>query len=480
MDHYSHHVSGRLATRIAIRKNEAYWVKAVKDKTGKDLAAHKYDPALVVEAIQKDFVDLLNAAGKVDPDGKKGMAKAVKKSMDAYNKKIIPLIDQLHGIPAKGKYDDPRWRAAGRIALRAPMLAHMGGTVISSLSDIAALSAIAGVSGRRQWIVFKGMFELLPFAKTSRRSLEALEVAMGDGMKRTLISGSIEDPIGDAAFDSLDTFATKAMRKADNFTDKATHAFGTFTGINRWNQNMRSTAATLLTDDLVQGAQQMAKAHSLHRNGMKLSEALRKAGLSQQRAQWLNRLGMNADRAKRMLTHLQEHGFDKNGQQPWKQASSNAAALGNDTPVENLDIKQVLHYVANNQIDDFSDIRVDGNNVQEAAMAFKTKIVDRGEFDTPLHKRVALKIGHFFKLVSEGPAKEKGRIKSATSAQEAIDMVMSGKATPDMLNGYQPDRASDILLVRDVLEKPDVILKQKDIKNRQGYVFVNSYKRVPF
>lgn len=95
--------------------------------------------------------------------------------------------------------------------------------------------------------------------------------------------------------------------------DWMSRKFATLTGINRWNTNLKRAMATIITQEVIDGARKMARAADLVDRGMKDAKAFAKVGLAPEDASRLGRLGFNADRSRRLMGILDQHGRDFEG-----------------------------------------------------------------------------------------------------------------------------------------------------------------------
>ena len=102
------------------------------------------------------------------------------------------------------------------------------------------------------------------------------------------------------------------------------------------------------------------------------------------------------------------------------------------------------------------------DDLKKAWEFFEKELLGK-EIETPIGKKVILKPGHFFKLIAGTDPKKgvKGIVKQASSPEEAIKLIKEGKVKPEDVIGYQPFRVHTIPLVKEVLSKPDIILKEK-------------------
>lgn len=462
--HYDRQVSGRIASRGAIKRAIDEWEPLVKSITGKSLTEHDYDPALVIEAVKRHYQDMIDAA-----QGDAPLQSQLRKAMDAtVGEKhgiLIHKLAELERRPVFAGNDAATvgWKLfAERNAPRMVYMAALGKMTLSAIPDLAAGVFYNHLSPRHLSTMGEAMllFREVPL----RRHLEGLYVATSDmvrGLRATELGGvaDLPDPqrFGPGAFNH-------GLARVDAGMDWLTSRFTSLTGMNRWNTNLKRSYSTIIMDEVIQGSRKMAKAADLVAGGMDEAAAIHKAGLSAADASRLNRLGLNGDRSKRLMAILQEHGVDWEGNQPWREKG-----------IAPRDIKNLLD---SSPAEPMRHPRLDGNDVQAVAKAFEKELVGK-TIRTPLGKSVTIKIGHFFKLVSEGKAKTKGFVAKAGSPLEAQSMLLSGKLQASDINGFRPDRASDVLLVGQVLESPDLILRQqKSFEGaRVSHVFVKRFER---
>ncbi|WP_297452601.1 hypothetical protein [Persephonella sp.] len=114
-----------------------------------------------------------------------------------------------------------------------------------------------------------------------------------------------------------------------------------------------------------------------------------------------------------------------------------------------------------------------GSDVKEAWDYFENNILGK-EFTSPIGHKIKLKEGHFFRLIagSGNKSQKKGFIAKANSPQEAIQLIKEGKVKPEDVFGFEKTRAKYLPLIPDIIENPQMILKQ----GKDKYYYFKTYK----
>lgn len=312
---YSHIMSGNLAARRAVLAEARELDEIVIKATGKSLKDQDYDPRAVIQAVGHNFqewVDALNRNGK-QAEAKK-MADSMERHMDLMERKLR----ELEGSPvfANDTSASVTWnfaRFAGRQLLKFPFMSFMGKMGVGNLTDIAALSMYKGMTPQR----FSVLRESVNFFKEfeNRRALEGLYVATSD-VTRNLFSSDIGDIVnysnGDTPFGP--GVRGRMMAWTDRTTDKMANVFTRATGVRRVSTNLKRAAALLIQREIIEGARKMADAADLVKNGgLTKTEAFDRVGLTAEDAFRLNRLGINSNRARRLMDKLDNHAVDMDG-----------------------------------------------------------------------------------------------------------------------------------------------------------------------
>ena len=307
-ERYDRQMSGKIAVRQAIRNNEADLAPIVEALTGKSLAESGYDPALLMEALKRDYQRHLDA--NVGTRAQAAIEKAMKMDVDIFSAKLA----ELEGRPAfpNNPGAEAGWRLWGeRQSLRAPFMAQLGKMAVSAFNDTAALAFYRGFTAEKLGAIGQ-FFGVMKEAKTTR-DIEGLFVALSDANRsiRAMELGDIADLPDHRAFGGGRTGAF--LQRSDSAMRYAADKFAMLTGINRWNRIVKRTMAHVIMQTIIDGSRRMARAAELMDGGMDEAAAIRNAGLSAEDALRLNRLGFNGERSRRLMGLLDEHGVDFEG-----------------------------------------------------------------------------------------------------------------------------------------------------------------------
>lgn len=324
--HYDRATSGKIAARQAIKRSAGEWDSVVREATGKGLAESGYDPALLIQAVKRDFQSLIDSAP--DPKTKAALEDAMLNTVGEGRGVLTAKLAELEG---RTIFEGNPAATAGwglflkRQSLRLPFMAYLGKMTISAIPDLAAGVFYKSLSPERLGTTLRAINLLKEFP---RRGLEGLYVATSD-----IANGVRALELGDVADLSRPSdygpgIAGSFMRATDSTTDYLQRKFVTLTGMNRWNTNLKRATATMVQGEIIDAAKRIARAaDDWERAGGKLTElegsakALREAGLSVEDVRRMGRLGMNADRCRRLVSVLSEHGLDWEGNRPWKDAA---------------------------------------------------------------------------------------------------------------------------------------------------------------
>ncbi len=311
-----HHrqTSGKIAARLAVKRSVDQWRPIVRKLTGKDLIAENYNPHLILDAIRRDFQNWIDAAAKLkDPK----MLAQIEAARDLTDRILTQKLDELEGKPV---FNDPAvdagWKLlAKRTALNFPYMAYLGKMTVSAIPDIAGMVFYKGLTPKKISTVARA---LMIFKKMPRRGLEGLDVALNDSIRslRAASLGDVADLVDGRQFGP--GLKGKTLSRIDAGMNWMTEKFSRATLMDRWNTNMKRAAAHMIQQEMIVAARRMKQAGQFMAQGLSETAAVKKAGLSPHDALRLNRLGINADRATRLLDTLYAHGVDIDGSQPWK------------------------------------------------------------------------------------------------------------------------------------------------------------------
>lgn len=307
LESYDHMVSGRIAARMAVKRNAKLIDPFYKELMGNSIAADDYNPGKLIEAINKHFQQYIKDE-RIPTDVRNRFQKArdviLGEKAGVLTNKLAELEHRASGSPVG-------WQLfLDRNLPRMPFLAQMGKVTMAAFNDLASLAF-----GRRignEQVGALGTI-LRGFVGKPRRDIEGLYVATIDSI-RSLRGDDVSDYIP-----NLDRgrfgggLSGSAMSVADTSLGIAQKGLVTATGINRWSQAMRRTVAGQLLQDIIAGAKKMHAASNLVGQGFTQDKAFAKVGLAIEDARRLNRLGFNAERSKRLLEQIDAHGVDAFG-----------------------------------------------------------------------------------------------------------------------------------------------------------------------
>ena len=326
MRSYDHQMSGRIAVRIAIDQNAGTWAPLVKDLTGEVFDGSTEQ---IIRTVGKHFDKLANDAAD---DASRALAEKGRKQMT----QIMDLkFAELQGRRPEGTGSaaaDAGWTAAGSIASKMPYLAYMGKGFITNLMDLAAVVMMTGLDSRKIGLLAK-QFKREPgsfLPQMSLRGLEGFASALDQmGMRQMELMDATSHP---SSLDPAPTRLGRGLQAADRFTGAVAGQFGVVTGMNWLTNFSNRAAATLILDEVVNGAKKMSKARALIKGGMTEAKAFHQVGLAIEDAQRLNRMGFNADEADKLIDVLTTHAEGFEGKRPWTDRDSFMEHKGHINP----------------------------------------------------------------------------------------------------------------------------------------------------
>lgn len=311
VDAYHHKTSGSLAARLAIMRDEARLEPIVQQLTGKSLRESQYDPSLIIESIKREYDALLQRPGITEAE-RVAIENARDSTVGETKGVMVGKLNQLQGAPAFGNLAaETGWSLWLKRNLPTfPYMAQLGKVLISALPDLAGVNALAGMTPRRQAVVFRS---LNLFKQLKGRQLQGLYVASSDILHDLRATQIADLPTN---FERAN-YGPGLKGKVLTGTDSAVHwlrgKFGQATGLNRWNTNLKRATATLIMDDMIQSAVRVEHAARLVASGMDEVAALAKAGISKEDQLTMARLGFNAEQSIRLVQKLEEVGLDFDG-----------------------------------------------------------------------------------------------------------------------------------------------------------------------
>lgn len=300
LERYHHVMAGRIAVRKALKLNSDVWSGVtLKDGTPIDNGAALKQYLLETTNTLTKFAAFQDERGKIATNSPKARKLASRVLRD-----IADPLDMLEGRDPMGH--DPRygfWRWTGRSLLKLSYLNKLGGMFWASLSDMAPLTMYMVQRPQTLAILPKIMRGLKGM---SRREMEAL----GLGMDALTRSRAIFDT--DSLYGRLGT-GDGVMRQvtgaAEAGLDKLVDAQGTVTMMHFWTRALQQQSGFMAMDRLTDHSKRLLRADAAMKKGAGKTKALRDAGLSSYDAARVNKLGLNAERAKLYHEQVYKHGL---------------------------------------------------------------------------------------------------------------------------------------------------------------------------
>lgn len=305
---YHAKLSGRVAMRSAIKSAEKQWAPIVKRLLGKDLAEEGYDPILIQQVVEKEMGMWIAASNTVgDTVRAAKLEKGLKRWRSAFESKVAELERRDTDV---GVGRSALWRFSRKQILRGPFLAYMGKMAFAQMTDLAAMMALRGMppAARSELRRF-----LRSIHKMSKKDREMFLVGIEDATRSVF-----EAEVGDfATVNERQPFgpgrAGAMMAYGDKVTEMTMDGFTRLTGIRPVSRILKEMAWHKGGQELIGDSIKMVKADDIRKTGGTVEEALEQAGLSPERAAVLNRLGFDAQHARRFLDLLVKNGLDKDG-----------------------------------------------------------------------------------------------------------------------------------------------------------------------
>lgn len=307
LESYDHTVSGRIASRMAVKRSAKLINPFYKELMGHSIAQDDYNPAKLIEAVNKHFQKYIEDE-RVPTDVR-----------DQFSRARDVILGEKKGI-LTNKLSELEHRAAGspvgwqlfldRNLPRMPFMAQMGKVTLAAFNDLASLTF-----GRRIGNEQVGTLRTIigNFAGKPRRDLEGFYVATIDAI-RSLRGDEVSDYVPNLERGRFGGgLSGSVMSIADTSLGIAQKGLVAASGINRWSQAMRRTVSGQVLQDIIVGAKKMHEAANLVGQGFTQDKAFAKVGLAIEDARRLNRLGFNAERSKRLLKQIDAHGVDAFG-----------------------------------------------------------------------------------------------------------------------------------------------------------------------
>ncbi len=307
IDRYHHVAGGRIAVRRSIQLNGQVWdgqtlANGAPIRTGEDLLTFLRERVRTLE----DFARLSDQQAGRDVGGRGSALPDIRRIRARVEQDIRTPLDLLEGRTIGGG-DETGALAAfsyfGRNALRLSFLNKLGSVAWAQLNDLAPLTMYAMQSPRT--------LRLIPSAILRLKSLPARDLQlMGllfDNVSRASSLASLENPTSGLGFGegSVRRLTAATERGAMALTDVASRV----TGMNFITDVNKRFGGVLVLDRLTDFSRRLVRAEEMIAGGASRAKALESVGLDAYQAGWLNKLGLNAERARLYQKLTYEHGL---------------------------------------------------------------------------------------------------------------------------------------------------------------------------
>lgn len=307
LERYSHTTGGRMAVRRAIQLNPQLWADArLRDgtpvTTGGHLLAYLRETTDSLETFTRTLAGRPGNRGKVFNQ----LVQSVRSLRQRIERDIGAPLDMLEGRSPLGD-QGPIYAAAsyfGRQALRLSFANKLGSVAWAQLNDIAPITLFMVQRPATVALIPRAILHL---RKLPRRDLEVLGL-MFDGVTRARALADTDSAALGLGFGHGRTQAVTAAveRGAIATTDAVARI-----GLLNWITDVsRRVGGGIVIDRAVDLSRRMVAVERAATGGVARATAMGRFGLSQFDAAWLNKIGLNAERAERFQRLIHAHGLD--------------------------------------------------------------------------------------------------------------------------------------------------------------------------
>lgn len=319
MDKYIHNISGRTSVAQALRLHEVKYGQLTKKYLDEapDFTVEQWRRTMAAHLQLTRDASSAIAQHTNNPAHLRRANSIINGAEEIANHKVDELIGR---VETGNLAQDAAWaRPLLKIAMKLPFLGYMGGMLLSSIPDMAAVMTMTGWTPRKVRQIGRA---LIPFTEFDRRGLEIF-AATGDEMasSRTMRLYDVDSRSGDIR--TSDGTAAAVTDWVDQRTDWAAKKMLVWSGMNWWNRNLKRAVAHQFTQESLDVMKKMHKIQNeldalKAKSGVDASPAQREALFAKHKlriedAKRYNQIGINAARAKRFLRNTYEVGEFSNG-----------------------------------------------------------------------------------------------------------------------------------------------------------------------
>ena len=313
MEKYHRATSGRIAVRRAIQLDPQTWGNArLRDgspvRTGEDLVEYLRESVRTLRTFAAHSDQINQRAGKT-------FGRMLPK-VDALERRIerdvaMPL-DFLQGKTPKGAQasamDFPAF--LGRSLLRLSMMNKLGSVIWAQINDFAPLTLHVAQKPRSAKHMARAMGRMIPTMKElPQRDLEITGLMFNQFTRSRSITDTdylnTGQGFGTGLTRELSARAEEALRELSDFNAR-------ISGMNWITDVGKRTAGAQVLDRLTFQSKRFLRANQIMQDeGVTMNQALERVGLSRYDATRLNKLGLNAERARKYHQLVYNHGLTK-------------------------------------------------------------------------------------------------------------------------------------------------------------------------
>lgn len=306
VDRYARTMGGRIAVRRAIQLNENTWGRATladgrKIQSGQDLIDYLDE---TVDTMRQWAAHLDTVAGR-RPEDRGSSIPAIRRLARQIDRDIRAPLAVLEGRnpigEGSGLYTAFGW--LGRQLLRVSFANKLGSVAWAQLSDLAPISLFMMQRPTTTRLIPAAILNLKSLPK---RDLETVGL-MFDHLSRTRALAEIDDATSPRGFGS--GIIRRATVAIDRGTEAVSDTAARITGMNFITNKNKQVAGGVVFDRVVELSRRLLRAQAMIDTGTARPAAMKAAKLSDYEAAWLNKMGVNVERARRLAENIYRHGL---------------------------------------------------------------------------------------------------------------------------------------------------------------------------
>jgi len=303
-ERYHHAVGGRLAVKTAIDENPHIW-EGVKLRDGTPVT----DGEAMITYLKEGATVAHAFASKAGNRQAMQDMKNLETIIDNWFAKPLRQLEGRAAMPTQGSYN--RFgKSMLNIGLNTTFMNKLGGVALNMWNDLAPLTIAMAVRPLHTFSVVRSA--ILNMDDISNRDI-AFVGGLDDGFGKFQIGSELAHEEGIGMYDTGRFM--RGLRATELGTQWASEKFANLTGMTWINDKQKRVASALVLDKVVTLSKRLIKADEFMTSGMSRRAALRKAGFKDFfDAGEVNRMGLNATRARRFHKMMYAHGKTAKGE----------------------------------------------------------------------------------------------------------------------------------------------------------------------